>query len=284
MGAGSYVGTSVGQYLSQWPDSFCVDTTDAKACDWKSADFSKYDCVFHVAGLAHIHSRKEAKKNRQMFYEVNTALAVECAQKAKSQGVKQFIFMSTANVYGESAPIGKSKVITKGTPIQLVNAYGDSKFKAESEISELSSEEFKTVILRCPMIYGKGCRGNYQTLSKLALKLPFFPKVKNERSMLYIGNLAEFLRLMIVNEESGLFCPCDRETFCTSELVKMISEVHGKKITLVRGLGGGLKLLGYVFPMVSKAFGSFSYDPALGEYKEEYRLYTLAEGVKETEL
>ena len=55
------------------------------------------------------------------------------------------------------------------------------------------------------MIYGKGSKGNYPELSKLAQKLPLFPNIKNERSVLYIENLASFVKLMIDNNENGTF-------------------------------------------------------------------------------
>ena len=97
--------------------------------------------------------------------------------------------MSSAIVYGNSAPIGKSKTITKDTPVSPANCYGDSKVQAENGIRPLDDESFRVVILRPPMIYGKGSKGNYPLLAKLAQKTPVFPYVKNMRSMLYIENL-----------------------------------------------------------------------------------------------
>ena len=70
-----------------------------------------------------------------------------------------------------------------------------------------------------------------QSWQKLAQKLPVFPDIDNQRSMLHIDNLCEFIRLMIDNEESGLFFPQNREYVKTSEMVKLIAEVHGKKIS-----------------------------------------------------
>ena len=283
-GAGSYVGVSAEQYLKQWPDSFWVDTADMHGAEWEKLDFSGYDCVFHVAGIAHADIGKLSEEEVRLYYEVNTDLAIAVAKRAKSQGVSQFIFMSTANVYGDSSPIGQNKIITRDYPLQAVNCYSDSKMKAEEQIGDLREDGFKVVVLRCPMIYGKDCRGNYCTLSRMAKKLPVFPKVKNMRSMLYIGNLTEFLRLMIQNEEDGIFCPCDREAVCTSDLVKLIAGVHGKRVILVPGLGWALKLLSHLSGKVNKAFGGFYYDASLSAYKEEYRRFTLEEAVRETEL
>ena len=195
----------------------------------------------------------------------------------------QFIFMSSAIVYGDSAPLGKEKIITGDTFPVPANFYGDSKLKAEEGIRKLESNIFKVVILRPPMIYGRGSRGNYPVLSKFAKKLPIFPKVKNQRSMLYIGNLTEFVRLMIENEESGIFFPCNKEWSNTSELVQMIAAVHGRRVLLVPGCGWMLGLLRHVSGRVDKAFGSLVYDTELGEYKKDYRKYDLKKSIQLTE-
>ena len=191
--------------------------------------------------------------------------------------------MSSAIVYGESAPIGKSKLITKDTPVSPANSYGDSKVQAENGILPLNDESFKVVILRPPMIYGPGSKGNYPILSKLAQKLPVFPAVNNQRSMLYIGNLMEFLRWMVENEEQGIFWPQNAEFSNTTELVRLIAQAHGKKLLIVPGFTWALKVLSHLTGLVNKAFGSLCYDMALSEYQQEYRSYNLVESILEAE-
>ena len=195
----------------------------------------------------------------------------------------QFIFMSSAIVYGESAPIGKDKLITKDTPVSPANCYGDSKVQAENGIRPLNGENFKVVILRPPMIYGKGSKGNYPLLAKLALKTPIFPYVKNERSMLYIENLCEFVRLMVENGESGTFWPQNAEYSNTSELVKMIAEAHGKRVRLVKGFGWALKLMSHVTPVVNKAFGSLRYDVGMSGKTADYDRFSLKQSIEISE-
>ena len=159
-----------------------------------------------------------------------------------------------------------------------------SKLQAEIGLHKLEDESFKVVILRPPMIYGRGCKGNYPLLSLLARRLPFFPYVDNERSMLYIENLMEFVRLMIDNEERGTFFPQNAEYSNTSKLVRMIAEAHGKKLSLWHGFTGLLKFMGYLTPLVDKAFGNLSYDMSMSEYpKGNYRLYSLEESIRRTE-
>lgn len=282
-GANSYIGVSFENYMKQWADEYSVDTVDMIDGTWREKDFGGYDVIFHVAGIAHSDNGKISAEKEKLYYAVNTDLTVETAKKAKNDGVKQFIFMSSAIVYGESAPIGKTKVITKDTPTSPANCYGDSKVQAENGILPLNDETFKVVVLRPPMIYGKGSKGNYPTLAKMALKMPIFPYVKNERSMLYIGNLCEFIRLMIVNGEQGIFWPQNGEYSNTAELVKMIAAAHGKKVSLVKGFGWALKVMSPFTGLVNKAFGSLSYDMSLSEYKENYRVATLEESIKMTE-
>lgn len=283
-GANSYIGMSFEAYLSEhFPEQYAVDTVDMIGEGWREKDFSGYDSVFHVAGIAHSDNGKISEEKAKLYYAVNTDLTAETAEKAKRDGVGQFVFMSSAIVYGDSAPIGKTKRITKDTPTSPANCYGDSKVQAENRIRPLEDESFRVVILRPPMIYGKGSKGNYPLLAKLALKTPLFPKVKNERSMLYIENLCEFVRLMIENGESGTFHPQNGEYSNTAELVRMIGEAHGKKVRLLCGFGWALRLLSHLTGLVNKAFGSLSYDMEISEYRENYRKKNLTESVKETE-
>lgn len=282
-GANSYIGTSFEKYMQQYADEYQVDTIDMIDGSWREKSFSGYDIVYHVAGIAHSDNGKISKEKEKLYYSVNTDLTIEAAKKAKVDGVKQFIFMSSAIVYGNSAPLGKEKIITKETPVSPANCYGDSKVQAENGILPLIDDTFKVVILRPPMIYGKGSKGNYPTLVKFAKKMPLFPYVKNQRSMLYIENLMEFVRLMIVNEESGVFFPQNKEYSNTSEMVKIIGAAHGKKVRLVKGFTWVLKILSLFTGLVNKAFGNLVYEDKISEYKQEYRKFTLTESIEATE-
>lgn len=283
-GANSYIGTSFENYIvNNFPDKYSVETVDMLDGTWKNKSFSGYDTVYHVAGIAHSDSGKISEEKSKLYYAVNTDLAIETAKKAKEDGVKQFIFMSSAIIYGKSAKIGKKKVITRETLPSPANSYGDSKLQAENGILSLCDSEFKVVILRPPMIFGKNCKGNYPTLKKFAKKLPLFPMVNNERSMLYVGNLVEFVRLMIENEENGIFFPQNEEYSNTSKIVYEIAKVNGKKLYLVKGFGWLLKILSHFTGLVNKAFGNLTYDKSISEYKENYRKYTLQEAIKAIE-
>ena len=284
-GANSYIGTSFKKYISEnFGGEYQIDTIDMIDGAWREKSFAGYDSVFHVAGIAHSDTGKISEEKQQLYYSVNTDLAIETAKKAKNDCVKQFIYMSSAIVYGDSANIGKNKIITKDTPLSPANCYGDSKVKAEEGLLPMNDENFNVVILRPPMIYGKGSKGNYPLLAKLALKIPMFPYVKNERSMLYVENLSEFVRLMIENGEHGIFWPQNAEYTNTSELVKLIAGAHGKKVCLIRGFAWVLKILSRFTKLVNKAFGSLVYDKELSSYRVDYQIYDLQHSIEKTEI
>lgn len=279
-GANSYIGTSLENWLRQWADKYSIDTIDMIDGTWKEKDFSTYDVVFHVAGIAHVSADP---KMEELYYKVNRDLTIETAKKAKEDGVKQFIFMSSIIVYGDSSHINKERIIDKNTIPKPSNFYGDSKLKAEEGIKSLENDNFRIVVLRPPMIYGKGSKGNYPKLASYALKLPIFPDINNQRSMLHVDNLCEFIRLMIANEERGLFFPQNSEYVKTAELVKLIAEVHGKRIVLTRVFNPILKFMGKFVGMVNKAFGNLVYEKSMSEYKVNYRIRDLDETVRLTE-
>lgn len=250
-GAGSYIGTSFEKYITEnFPDEYTVDTVDMIGEEWKKFDFSNYDTVFHVAGIAH---KKETRKNHDLYYRVNKELAIETANKAASSGVKQFVFLSSLSVYGLDEGI-----ITQKTSPKPKTNYGKSKLQAELEIKKLDADKFKICILRPPMVYGNGCKGNFQVLKKIALQSSFFPKVNNQRSMIYIENLCEFVRLVIENEENGIFFPQNDKYVNTSEFIKLIGEAYGKKIKIISGFEPIIKCFFFVKP-IKKAFGSLIY-------------------------
>ena len=279
-GANSYIGMSFEAYLRQWPDQYAVTTVDMIDGSWRQMSFAGYDTVYHVAGIAHSDSGKITEEKKALYYKINTDLTVETAQKAKADGVRQFIFMSSAIVYGDSAPVGQSKMITKDTPVSPANCYGDSKVQAENGIRPLADDGFKVVILRPPMIYGKGSKGNFPLLVKLADKLPVFPNVSNQRSMLYIGNLVEFVRLMIDHEENGVFWPQNAEYSNTSDMVRQIAAANGRKLLLVPCLTWLLKLTSHATGLVNKAFGNLSYDQSMSRYPVDYQKFSLAESIR----
>ena len=277
-GANSYVGTSFEKWVEQYPESYQVDTVDTRAYSWRERNFSEYDVVFHVAGIAHVSSDP---KMEDLYYKVNRELTIEAAKKAKAEGVKQFIFMSSIIVYGDSSD--SKRVITRETKPVPSDFYGDSKLQAEQGIIPLQDKDFNVVILRPPMIYGKNSKGNYPKLSKLAKITPLFPDMENQRSMLHIDNLCEFIKLMIDFDEAGVFFPQNSEYVKTSELVKNIAEVSGRKVWLTKMFNPFLEMM-IDFKIIRKAFGNLVYEKSISYYdKANYRVRNLNESIELTE-
>lgn len=268
-GANSYIGDSVRDYLLQYPDEYQINIRDTIGWKPSAPDFVEYDVVFNVAGIAH---RKETKKNRQLYFDVNRDLVVKIAKAAKEAGVKQFILLSSMSVYGMV-----TGHITKATPVKPVNAYGKSKAEADEVIEHLADDNFKFLCLRPPMVYGKGCKGNYQSLRKFALKSPSFPEYDNQRSMIYIGNLCEFVKKCIDMNKEGLFFPQNAEYTKTSDMVKIIAECHNKKIRMTKMFNWAIKIA----PMnvVKKVFGDLTYESV-----DIVNTYNLVESIRATEL
>lgn len=292
-GAGSYIGLSFIEYAKQnYSGNFDIEELDMLDGTWKDKDFSEYDIVYHVAGIAHADVGNVSDETKQKYYEVNTDLAVEVAEKAKKEGIKEYIFMSSMIVYGESAPYGKKKVVTADTVPDPANFYGDSKLQADVAVRDLADDKFKVIVLRPPMIYGRGSKGNYPTLAKLAKKLPIFPDVDNQRSMLYIENLCEFLcQLMLVKEfkqNATVLIPQNAEWTETSDMVKEIARVGGKEMKpmsiLKPAVSAGVIMPGKIGGLVNKAFGNNCYAHEISEYAGmDYQKVSLQESVVRTE-
>ena len=252
-GQNSYIGTSFENYVkANYPEEYSIDTLDMIDGSWREKSFSGYDVVFHVAGIAH---QKETAENKDLYYKVNRDLAIETAEKAKIEGVGQFLFLSSMSVYGK-----ESGIIKIDTELNPKSHYGKSKQQAEEKISALQSKSFFVALIRPPMVYGKGCKGNFQTIVKIVKKLPVFPKVSNSRSMIHIDALCTFVKNTIDRNASGVFIPQNSEYMNTSEMAKAIAEKIGKKIYLSRMLGLFVKFMSPFVPAAKKAFGTLVYE------------------------
>ncbi len=222
-GLNSYIGNSFEQYIREVPNvAIETEKISLKKDGWERESWEGYDVVLHVAGLAHVDVAHADEETKQRYYRINRDLAGQVAKKAKDDKVRQFIYLSSIIVYGDSAPIGKEKRITEETKPAPANFYGDSKLQGEQAVLKFRSENyldvFRVLILRLPMIYGKNSRGNFPKLKKLAEKTLIFPNVENQRSMLYIENLCELIRISVDRELNGILYPQNREIVSTGEL------------------------------------------------------------------
>ena len=249
-GLHSYIGDSVRDYLIK-EKNYLVEFIDTIGLVPKPELFVGYDVVFNVAGIVHI---KETKNNSHLYFDINRDLVYRIAEAAKQGGVSQFILLSSMSVYGKI-----TGHISKNTIPQPNTSYGKSKLEADNLIFNLSDKSFKFACIRPPMVYGKNCKGNYKLLRRIALKSPVFPNINNNRSMIYIGNLCEFVKKCIDQGFDGVFFPQNADYVNTSRLVQLISSEHNKKIKLISFFNWIIKII--PIKTMQKVFGSLTYEP-----------------------
>ena len=283
LGANSYIGTSFHNYLiTEYAGKYAVDTVSLRGDAWKTMDWSGYDSILNVTGKAHADIDSLTEEQKREYYTVNCGLAGEAAEKAIADGAGQYIYLSSIIVYGDSSNSRKPVHITAKTKPAPSNFYGDSKWQAEQKLQELfgtetlltqpdAADESVTdsphtgthlAILRLPMIYGPGCKGNYKTLQKMAQKLPLFPTYHNERSVLRIDHLAEYLRTLAESGEGGLFWPQEEQYRSTPDMVFELAADNGRHM-LHAGFLNPFVRLAFHFPgkpgkLARKAFGTLT--------------------------
>lgn len=291
-GINSYIGNGTDKYLQEYnalqgKEMYQIHKISQRDSSWENHDFSAYDTVLNVTGKAHADIGKLSLKEQQEYYEINCELAVKTAVKAKEAGVGQYIYMSSIIVYGDSGMVGKQKLITQDSLPAPANFYGDSKWRAEQRLQTLADENFRVAIVRPPFIYGSGCKGNYQTLAKIAERFPIFPTIRNTRSMLYIENLSEFIRLLIETGDGGIWFPQNAEYGNTSEMVLAIASAKGRKMIPMGILNPMVWILarfpGKIGRLTNKAFGDLAYDQSLSNKIPGYCKYPFEETIERTE-
>lgn len=275
-GANSYVGTNVEKWLNRAPNEFEVETISTFNEEWKQADFSRFDTVFHVAGIAHVDAKK---KMEPVYRKVNTGLTLEVAKWAKEHGVKQFIFMSSQIVYKESKSL-KPNIITLETLPNPNGFYGDSKLQAENGLRELEDMNFKIVILRPPMIYGPNCKGNFLRLARLATKTPIFPAFHNKRSMLYIDNLSEMVKQIILRELNGVFFPQNAELADTVLIASTFAKQNNHKLHVWKWLNMFVYIGSPFINSLNKMFADSYYVPEMSKYDFDYQIVNQEESFR----
>ena len=282
-GANSFVGVNVERWLDKSYDGseklFSIDTVDTMNEAWKQADFSKYDVVFHVAGIAHVDPKPEMAP---LYYKVNRDLAIEIAKWAKEHGVGQFIYMSSKIVFQTSKSL-KGDVVTKNTIPKPNDFYGDSKLQAEKGLKELESTTFKVVILRPCMIYGHGNKGNLPRLAWLATKTPIFPAWHNKRSMIHVNNLAELIKQVILRNLNGTFHPQNSEYVDTVELVRYFAKKYNKSIWITSLFNPLIWIGGFFLKPICKMFADSYYDQEISTYDFNYQVVKFEDSLMDVE-
>lgn len=283
-GANSYIGNCLQNYIQNIDREAEIFQLDVEGEQWRGFDFYGYDTVVHVAAIVHRKDHvSEAEYNR-----VNAELTAEIAQKAKTHGVGQFVFLSTMAVYGVEKSLQKKKsVVSQDTELRPCSLYGKSKYLAEQKLAALADETFRVTTVRPPNVYGPGCKGGYiTTYMAIVRKLPVIPKAFSsvKQSVLYIDNLCRLIYLLILKKKGGVYTPQDEESVSAVKIMQYISESLGlkKKTSAFWGL--------CIYPIsflsiVRKGYGGVAYSEADCHGDElDYRTVSVQEGIKRTVL
>ena len=278
-GKNGYIGTSISKRLQA--EGYQVKMLDMRSDEWKKQSFAGTDVVIHCAALVHA---KQGEYSFDDYYKVNVTLTEELARKAKAEGVRRFCFISSIAVYGVGSSCFSDNIITPNTPVLPKTDYGVTKAIAEQKLLQMDCSDFSVLILRLPFVYGKGCPGNYQSLRKLILKVRVIPTIKNQISMIYIGNLTEFLCCVLARDVKGIFIPQNSTIHSTDEMASLIARYNAVKVLRIGLFNPLIKLLSLGIKQIRTAFGNevCSYELGL-QGVDSYEVVDFEESLRLTE-
>lgn len=277
LGKDSYIGENIYSWLSNFSEKYIVDICSTKNYEWKKMDFDKYNTVINCAGIAHINKIKEDM--RDLFFLINRDLSIEIGEYAKANGVKHLIVFSSMNVYGDYCDN-----ITDRQKTDAKSFYGQSKLEGDKGVQALEDKSFVVSCIRPPFVYGKGCKGNYNTISRIAKKTPVFPDFGNKKSMIYIDNLCEFIRRIIDDQIGGIYTPQNKELVSTTDLVRAISKENNHKIIYTKLFNWAIVIGNKMFRGIRRAFANDCYSMELSDYYDfEYCIVDFEESIRRVE-
>jgi len=227
-GERGYIATRLAEHLLR-SGGFTVKLFSVRN-GFSSYDLLGYDAVVHAAALVH---QKSNNIPYEKYYEVNTQLTCDLAESAAAAGAGQFVFLSTMALYEGLSRIGTNELIDGATDVSFFSSYASTKFGAEESLKEFG-DDLTISVVRPPLVYGEHSPGNFLRLARLAKRLPFFPSVENRRSMIYIENLCELIRLILINKSAGTFCPQNAEHVSTSKLFRDLASLQGNDVRLIK--------------------------------------------------
>lgn len=251
-GANGFIGK---RFIEYNKEHFDITTLSVRDEVYKTYDFTGFDSIVHLAGKAHDMNCKDESE----YYKVNVDITKALANKAKADGVNHFIYISSVKVYGKE----DRGLITEKSECLPEDAYGKSKLEAEQFLQTIQDENFKVAIVRPPMVYGAGVKGNMERLIHLCQKkypLPF-GNIGNLRTMVFVDNLIEVLNAIIDYKADGIFIPADKKPISTDALILMIKQSLGEKNNLISIPKFLRTIIKTVKPeLYKRLFGSFVMD------------------------
>ena len=194
------------------------------------------NCIVYVAGRAHVMN-ESAEDSLKKYREINTFSALNLAKQASAHGVKRFIYISSIKVLGENTQ--KNSFMRFDDDPNPTDPYSVSKSEAEAGILSICQEsEMEFVIIRPPLIYGPGVKGNFELLLKLmSLPIPIpLGGLDNKRSLVSVGNVVDLISICLEHPKAKnqIFHVSDDRDMSTSELLKMISKAKDRRSFLFK--------------------------------------------------
>lgn len=277
-GASGFVG---GTFQRVYKDTFEIEALNLRTFT-TSHNFNDVDCVLHCAAL--VHQMQGAPE--QEYFDVNFELTKKLALAAKESGVKHFVFISTAHVFGDSGHLyNHSERLNETSSCHPFDAYGKSKIAAELFLQSIQDKNFIVSIIRPPMVYGKGAKGNILSLSKLVKALPIIPLgyTKNRRSLVFVGNLCQHIALVIEKKASGIFLPQDPMPLSIQGIVENLARAQEHKVLIIPIPSFVSALLFKLIPKISlRLFGTLAFDSTVSDEKIGYKpKYTTLDGMRD---
>ena len=240
-GASGFVGRN---FIEKYKDDYNIIPVSLRDRKVEELDFTGVDTILHLAAL--VHQMKGAPEEK--YFQINTELTKKLAEKSKENGVKHFIFYSTVKVYGYDGDLyNHDFILTENSPCKPNDRYGKSKYEAEKILKKLEDGNFRVAIIRPPMIYGPGVKGNMLSLIKLVDKLSILPfdYKENKRTIIGIENLLHLTNLIIEKDASGIYLGTEGEPVSIYEIIKTIENGLNKKRI-------NIKLPNFIFKILCK--------------------------------
>lgn len=187
--------------------------------------------VFTVARTHHLN--EDGVEFDDIYKRMNCDVMLRVARSAYAQGVKRFIFLSSVKVLGEASSVNAP--LKYNTEPKPEGPYGRSKLIAENMLLEFASiRDFDVVIIRPPLIYGPGVKGNLKQILRalrMRIPLPFLRISKNRRSMVSLQNLCSLITECIINPSARnqIFMVKDSKDYSTCAIVKLVARNEGIK-------------------------------------------------------
>jgi len=273
-GASGFLGS---RFVEICPHPERLQSVSLKETKPAELELSDIKTVVHFTGMAH----RIGKTDPALYFKVNRDLTIQLATCAKEAGVEHFVFISTIKVFSEDP---SNDILSIETLCEPVEPYGQSKLEAELALLDLNSDHFKVAVLRPPLVYGPGAKGNLRRLMNLVsgrFSLPF-GGIDNKRSMIYRDNLLNYIIAIIEQKSNGIFLPKDDPPISTTYLVRCLRDIINRDKRIITIPPILLKVLKFVKPGVYyRLFGSLVIDNSGADQVAGYQQQvSVEEGLK----